>query len=334
MIDFNRWIYAKDIAAWMAKNVSLNLEEQIDCICAAPHRTLEEKLMGVKELKSEYDGKALCNRIENIEMVLHHSRSATVRYTYLFGIEIFYRGEKECFLPDRIFRTAKEAKDAICYHIERAAAEDHLERKNWFGVAGVFRRSGSFPHGFVPIKNIIIRYDGEVIYVQNTYHENGCYMSGEIEMGYFDAVKVPYPTGTIISIPENPYIPELKGVLVNTTEPDEENFLYDTSDQWLIYPAPKYRNQTHGIGFVNLRSDKIPFENSSDFIFPYKQLIHAYEGELKENEIWLSEFSGLVKADKSCIEKMLHDREPKNCGHRSMDEERLKYVRELAERQR
>lgn len=112
MIDFNRWIYAKDIAAWMAKNVSLNLEEQIDCICAAPHRTLEEKLMGVKELKSEYDGKALCNRIENIEMVLHHSRSATVRYTYLFGIEIFYRGEKECFLPDRIFRTAKEAKDA------------------------------------------------------------------------------------------------------------------------------------------------------------------------------------------------------------------------------
>lgn len=221
MIDFNRWIYAKDIAAWMAKNVSLNLEEQIDCICAAPHRTLEEKLMGVKELKSEYDGKALCNRIENIEMVLHHSRSGIHIYLALK----YFTGEK---------------KSVFC------------------------------------------------------------------RIGYS----------------------------VQQRKRKTQNFLYDTSDQWLIYPAPKYRNQTHGIGFVNLRSDKIPFENSSDFIFPYKQLIHAYEGELKENEIWLSEFSGLVEADKSCIEKMLHDREPKNCGHRSMDEERLKYVRELAEKQR
>lgn len=62
-------------------------------------------------------------------------------------------------------------------------------------------------------------------------------MSEGIDMGYFDAVKVPYSSGTIISISENPYIPELKGVLVNMTEPDEENFLDDNYDQWLVYPT-------------------------------------------------------------------------------------------------
>ena len=43
MIDFNRWIYSKDIAAWHAQNVLFSLEEQMDYICSAPHRTLDEK---------------------------------------------------------------------------------------------------------------------------------------------------------------------------------------------------------------------------------------------------------------------------------------------------
>ena len=77
MIDFGRWIYSKDIAAWAAINTSLNLEEQIACIWAAPHRTLEEKPEGVKELKSEHDGKLLKDRIEKLEIALHRSRSDT-----------------------------------------------------------------------------------------------------------------------------------------------------------------------------------------------------------------------------------------------------------------
>lgn len=102
VIDFNRWIYSNDIAVWLAQNASLTLEEQIDCIYAAPHRTLEEKLEGVKELKSEYDGNEFQDRIEIIERVLHNSQSDAVRDPYLFGIEVFYKGEKDCFLPDDV----------------------------------------------------------------------------------------------------------------------------------------------------------------------------------------------------------------------------------------
>ena len=224
MIDLSRWIYSKNSAEWLAKNATLNPEEQIDCICAAPHRTLEEKLEGLQELKSQYDG--------------------------------------------------------------------------------------------------------EVIYVQNTYNADRCDMFPEIDMGYFDAVKVSYPSGTIVSIPENPFLPSLKGVLVNTTEPDEKNFLDDPYNQWLIYPTSEHRSQTHGIGFVNLGYDYMPFENSPDFIFPYKQLIDVYKDDLKENEVWMSEFSALINADKNCIRNILHDREPKNGEYISMDEERLKYVQE------
>lgn len=329
MIDFNRWIYSNDIAVWLAQNASLTLEEQIDCICAAPHRTLEEKLEGVKELKSEYDGNEFQDRIEIIERVLHNSRSDAVRDPYLFGIEVFYKGEKDCFLPDMIFHTAKEARIGICHYIEKAAEKDHLERKNWYGVVKVFRRADSLPHGFVPIMNMVIRYDGEVIYVQNMYNYARCSMPEGVDMGYFDTVKVPYPSGTIIAIPENPYIPEWKGVLVNIAEPDEENFSDELYNQWLVYPTAEHGNQTHGIGFVNLRDDYIPFENSPDFIFPYKQLIRVYEGSLKENETWLSEFGALVKVDKNCIRKLLDDREPKKSRCSSVNEERLKYVREL-----
>lgn len=330
MIDFNKWIYSNDIAVWLAQNASLTLEEQIDCICAAPHRTLEEKLEGVKELKSEYGGNEFQDRIEIIERVLHNSQSDAVKDPYLFGIEVFYKGEKDCFLPDMIFCTAKEARIGICHYIEKSAEKDHLERKNWYGVVRVFRREDSLPRGFVPIKIMVIRYDGKVIYVQNMYDYAGCSMAEGVDMGYFDGVKVPYPSGTIISIPENPYISEWKGVLVNTAEPDEENFLDDLYNQWLVYPTAEHGDQTHGIGFANLRDDYNPFENSPNFIFPYKQLFRAYEGCLKENETWLSEFGALVKADKHCIRKLLHDRQPNNRRYQSVDDGRLKYVRELA----
>ena len=269
-----------------------------------------------------------------MKTVLHRSRSDTRVYAYLFGIEIFFRGEKEGFLPSTIFKSAGEAVNGICYHIEKAAKEEHLERRNWCGVVRVFQRSGRPPHGYVPIKNTIVRYDGEVIYVQNIYGKDGGHILKGIDMGYFDAVKVPYSSGTIISIPQNPYIPELKGVLVNMTEPDEENFPDERYDQWLIYPTRQHRDQTHGIGFVNLRDDYMPFENSPDFMFPYKQLMTVYEGNLKEDETWLSECSALIRADKNCIRKILCDRDPKECRYIVMNDERLRYVRELSAKQR
>ena len=48
MIDFNRWIYSPDIASWLSAGPPLNLAEQTNCILSAPHRTLEEKLEGLR----------------------------------------------------------------------------------------------------------------------------------------------------------------------------------------------------------------------------------------------------------------------------------------------
>ena len=50
-------------------------------------------------------------------------------------------------------------------------------------------------------------------------------------------------------------------------------------------------------------------------------------GAITENEIWLHEFAELIKADKSCIEKILYNRQPGKI--RQMSQERLAYVRSL-----
>ncbi len=127
-----------------------------------------------------------------------------------------------------------------------------------------------------------------------------------------------------------PFFSSGKGILINATEPDEENFLDDPCNQWLLYPTEAHMGQTNGIGVVNLRDDYTPFKSSPDFIFPYKQFMEIYKGNLNENEIWLSELSDLIKANKGCIREILHDREPKNSGRISANEKRLNYVRRLA----
>lgn len=60
----------------------------------------------------------------------------------------------------------------------------------------------------------------------------------------------------------------------------------------------------------------------------------VYEGDLKEDETWMSEFSALIQTDKNCIRKIWCDREPKDRRYISMNDERLKYVRELSKKQR
>lgn len=323
-MDLYRWIYTKDAAAWLEGQNSLTLNTRIECICAAPHRTLAEKLEGLKELQLEYNEKLLQDKIENMKTILHDSCTDSIRYPYLYGIEIFYKGEKDCFLPVMLFRTAKEAGNVICQCIEKAVQEDCLEKRDWYGMITVFRRGTCPPHGFIPLRKIITRYDGDVIYVQ----DDKSVVSSD--MGYFDVIKIPYPSGTIVSILENPFFPSMKGILVNVIEPDEENFADDPCCQWMIYPTSAHMDQTHGIGIVNLRDDYIPFKSSPDFIFPYKQFVEVYKGKLSEHEIWLSELSHLIKANKGCIGEILLDREPKNSRRISADAERLNYVRKLA----
>ena len=52
-MDLKRWIYSPDIARWLSEGRDLNLMELADCILSAPHRTLDEKLEGLRELCRE-----------------------------------------------------------------------------------------------------------------------------------------------------------------------------------------------------------------------------------------------------------------------------------------
>ena len=52
-MDLKQWIYSPDIARWLSEGRDLNLTELTDCILSAPHRTLGEKLEGLRELCRE-----------------------------------------------------------------------------------------------------------------------------------------------------------------------------------------------------------------------------------------------------------------------------------------
>lgn len=55
-MDFRQWIYSPDIARWLSEEGDLGLAELTDCIFSALHRTLGEKLEGMRELCREAKG--------------------------------------------------------------------------------------------------------------------------------------------------------------------------------------------------------------------------------------------------------------------------------------
>ena len=55
-MDFKQWIYSPDIARWLSEEGDLGLVELTDCILSAPHRTLGEKLEGLRKLRQEAKG--------------------------------------------------------------------------------------------------------------------------------------------------------------------------------------------------------------------------------------------------------------------------------------
>lgn len=58
-MDIKQWIYSPDIARWLSEEGDLGLVELTDCILSAPHRTLGEKLEGLRELYREAKGERL-----------------------------------------------------------------------------------------------------------------------------------------------------------------------------------------------------------------------------------------------------------------------------------
>ena len=329
MIDLNKWIYSKGIAAWLTKKGILDVKDQINCICAAPHRTLAEKLDGLKELSFQCHEKILDDKIKDVESELNCNCPDAIMQHHLFRAEIFYQGEPNHLLPNSIFRTAKESEDEIRQHIEILEEKFHAKKEYFCGIIKEFQ-DYSTPHRFIPTRKFTTRYDGHLISIQKIYKADGWNSTREIGNENLNYLKVPYSSGTIISITGSPFFSPLKGLLVNTTEPEDDSFLDDPYNQWLIYPSLVYTSHAHGIGIANLGNDYLPFQKNQDFRIPYKQFIDINEEELNKNELWLLELSMLIKSNKNYFNTFLHDRKPKSGAH--MDEDRLRYIRKLAEK--
>lgn len=331
MIDFNRWIYSKDIAAWLAQNVSLNLEKQMDYICSAPHRTLDEKLEGLRELYDESEEKTVSDRMKDLDVLYRRSRQDVSEENHLFQTEIFFQGCKEPGIP-MIFPAPKQAADEIRRRIEQLSAEYELEMEQYHGIIRAYYKTGAVDR-FLHKEDFVIRYDGEVLFIRNS-----CYKQGDGNCPYMEMPdsnfpfkkltwKIPYTSGTIVAVENNSFFSPIKGVLVNTEEPDETDFAGDRDNQWLLCAEQNYAEHTHGIKVINLLDDYVPFPCSVEL--PYKQYISAYKGKISEKEAWLSELSELIRSDKRYIKSILRDRKPDSRRRMEHDKKRLTYVRGL-----
>lgn len=72
MIDYGKWIYSKDIAGWFSQR-AFGIDAQMNVICLASHRTLTEKLEGLKELYAESGEKSVSDRINIINSLQNRS---------------------------------------------------------------------------------------------------------------------------------------------------------------------------------------------------------------------------------------------------------------------
>lgn len=325
MIDYMRWIYSQDIAEWVTGQKPLSVAEQIGCICSAPHRTFAEKLEGLSELKHYYDEKEVCDKMQRIEALIKHISSDNLTSQYLYGVEIFYQGNRELIQPEMLFMTIPKATAQIKNYIQKSALEDCLNKDCFYGVVHILEKITS--DGYANVGDLIVNWNGECIFYQLDYRHKIIDRYTDIGMDDFLFLKIPYPSGTIVSVEKNCFLTSFKGILVNNVEPDETGFEKDTFGQWVIYPEAYYINQTYGIGIVNIRDDYVPFTDNLNLVLQYKQFIRKYDGAIRENEIWLQELSELIRADKSCFTKILHNR--KTGKGSETNQERLAYVRSL-----
>ncbi len=337
MIDLKQWIYSGDMAAWFSRKGSFSVEAQMECICCAPHRTLGEKLEGLRQLQDESGAEIVSGRIKALDFLHRQSRQDVPEENSLFQAEIFYQGDREPGLP-MIFRTARQAADEIKLWIEELSAECELGREQYHGIIKMYRKEDSTGR-FFHEKNLVVRHDGAALFALNPCYRKQVQLpgSGNRQYGersgdsfpYWEITwEIPYPSGTIVTVDKNPFFPSTKGVLVNLIEPDEADFAGDRYNQWLLCAAHAYTEQTHGMDVINLLDDYVPFPCSVEL--PYKQYISAYKGKLEDKETWLAELSDLIQSDKSCIRIILRDRRPDVRYRREHDKKRLAYVRGLA----
>ncbi len=335
MADLSRWIYSPDIAAWLSAGRPLDLAEQTDCILSAPHRTLEEKLEGLRELKKEEEGlprlgegKALEDLEKRIDIgeTLEEIMDQCGGLRHQYEADIFFHGQKEEFLKRRIFTIPGAGIDFIKEQIKEASGRYELAPEYFFGVLGKFCRRGV--RYFEREWNMILSPEGKLLYCLPETAEairRSDYWFGPMDYHY---MRLPYPSGTVVETVPSSFFPSVKGVVVSKAEPGEEEFLKE-DEQWLLYPADLYRGRSGGIGVTPLNNyTSILF--GGEFVLPFVQFLRRKEGTFSESEKWLKDLGALIRRDKSSFAMILKDGQP---GERSgACESRQRYVEELWER--
>lgn len=99
MIDFSRWIYSGDLAKWIAKRDSFDTVEQMNYICSAPHRTLQEKIVGLRELYAESGEKIVADRMNDLNGLRERSCSDRMKENYFFQQTVFCKEQEEPGMP-------------------------------------------------------------------------------------------------------------------------------------------------------------------------------------------------------------------------------------------
>ena len=302
-IDLQKWMCSEHMAEWMRDNVTLDAAKLVDCVCIAPHRTMREKR---KELKRLYENtedavckKLLKGRIERMEAVLAADSAEVFGQDKLFRLEIYYMGQKEELLPDMFFHTQRAATEAFLEYIKKNVSEKEDMAALYYAVVSILSLETA-KQQYQCLDQFIARYDGEILSSRETTGDE------------FGCQRLPYPSGTILSSGFSPFLPPVKGVLVNQAEPEERDFAENDYGQWLICPQLQGRTTRNGICIVNLTDYYNPFSDTADCNLPYKQLLSVYEGKLDGKEQWLSQLSQMVREDKAVMNKILRDRMPEN----------------------
>ena len=256
MIDFKQWIYSQDMAAWFSQRDSFSVGAQMDCICCAPHRTIDEKMEGLRQLYDESGEEIVLDRIKSLESLQCQNRQEVPEEARLFQAEVFCQGEQEPVFP-MIFQTAGQAVDEIRLRIQELSAQCELEREQYYGIIKVFHKTDSADR-FLHEENLATRHDGEVLFALSPDYRKYVRLpiveSGAKEAPFIGseeiAWKIPYSSGTLVAVEKNPFFPSTKGVLVNIAEPGEAGFAGDRYNQWLLCAEPTYTEQTHGINAI------------------------------------------------------------------------------------
>lgn len=316
MIELEKWIYARDIARWLLTRPALSLEEQMDCILSAPHRSLEEKLDGLRELSKEMgkqkfmEGgilgqKLLEDKIDAGETLLEVlSQLGGMRS--LYEADIFCWGHRETLAERRIFTLPRAGLDFIGKQMEEAAGRYEIDKKNFFGVLYKYYKRSS--RHLVCEWDIILDSEGRILYClpeMEADTQEKSYWIGTRDDSY---MRLPYSTGTVVETVNTPFFPPVKGVVFNQKEPWEEGFGEDDV-QWLLYADFLHGGNKTGIGVIKL-DHVASFTFGAEYLLPFVQFLRRHEGETGEREKWLEDLGELLKKDKRYFGMILKDNMP------------------------